>query len=174
MVLPHELAWWKRLLGVLGCVAASLFLIASAFHSTALDCAPAAEATWCVYRERYLGVAVDEARFAAPGPDQVRVRRWGKASAFGDLEVRTGTRTLTLGWMSAEEAAAEAAALVEAPGRFHLATHGPRWWLVFLLGTIPLAASFVVRRKLVVPLAAAAPPPQDKRARRAARRRARE
>ena len=150
---PNELALWKRVLGVIGCVVASLWMVASALHSMSLACTPHAG---CEFRERRAFVTTDEADFGLPSADRVKATRHGKANGRGDVVIETDTgKKVVVTWLSADEAAAGARELVEATaaGRpFELASHGPRWWLLFLLLTIPLALSFVIPQRLPIPM----------------------
>jgi len=169
MRLPHEMALWKRVLTVIGCVAIAIWIVASALHSVAIECTPAG----CVHRERRAGFTTDEHRFLAPTADRVTVRKWGKRDGFGDIKIQTATGELEVTWLSADEAAEHAASLVTetAAGRaYSFEAHGPRWWLFLLLLPIAVAMSMVWAPR-VRTADNLAPALSDKKATRAERKR---
>ena len=177
MRMPNELAMWKRVLAFIGFVAASIWIVYNVLHSITLDCEPAAGAISCVHREHRAWMTTDEVRFTAPIADQLTVKRHGKGNNLGDLSISTENGRVDVTWMSADEAQDAAHVLVTetSAGRpYHLETHGPRWWLLLLLLTIPVAASFVIPQRLPIPtpdqLAQLPQPVLDKKFKRAERK----
>ena len=72
-------------------------------------------------------------------------------------------------WVSPEEAEAAVHGMLHDP-RYAITSTGPRWWLLFLLGTIPLMLSMIVVPKLRLGALPPAPPvEQTKKAARATR-----
>ena len=177
MKMPNEMAMWKRVLAFIGFVAASMWILYNVLHSITLDCEPTSGAMSCVHREHRAWMTTDEVRFTAPIADQLTVKRHGKGNNQGDLTISTENGRVEMTWMSAEEAQDAAAALIAetSAGRpYHLETHGPRWWLLLLLLTIPVAASFVIPQRLPIPmpsqLGTATTPVLDKKLKRAERK----
>ncbi|MGE0871547.1 MAG: hypothetical protein AB7P03_23510 [Kofleriaceae bacterium] len=170
-----DLPLWKRMPVILGLVALSLWLASKAVQTIEVACEPDADGhVSCRYELRYAGITRRAETFT-PASDRVTWRRVGKHQNQGEVyaQLATGDK-LTIEWLSDDEAEAAAAQLVRDP-HFKLESTGPRWWVMFLLVTIPVAVVLVrPQRPAVVKGDGVAPPVvQSKKARRAARGRQR-
>lgn len=170
-----ELPLWKRLPIVVVLLVVSAWLTAKALQTIVVACAPDADGNVsCRYERRYAAITWREEMFK-PTPERVTSRRVGKNYLEGEIYIQLETgEKLTIDWLSAEEAEAAAAQLVRDP-LFRLEAKGSRWWLLYLLITIPVAVVLVrPRRSAAAHVEEAAPPGvPSKKARRAERGRQR-
>ena len=155
---------WQRGLAIVALLAISMWLTAMGLQTIRVTCGSGT----CVHEVRYAGIATRETTFETSSSN-VSWRRTGKYNNLGvvDIQPSSGDR-LHIKWLSAEEAEAAAHGITHDP-TYRIDSTGPRWWLLFLFGTIPLALSFVIRPRIRIPDGAAPPVEQTKKAARASR-----
>lgn len=159
---------WKRLAGVGLLLVASAWLLAMGLQTIVVTC----DHHVCVHEVRYAGIATRATAFTASA-STVAWRRTGKNQNLGVIDIQAAPdHRLTVKWLSPAEAeAAVTAMLHDAPSQ--LEATGPRWWLLFLLATVPLLLSLLRPPKLRLPAPGNTPPiARTKRAARLARAKA--
>lgn len=163
-----NLPLWKRGLAIVALLAISVWLTAMGLQTIRVTCA----AGTCVHEVRYAGITTRETPFA-PSSATISWRRTGKYDKLGivDIQPASGDR-LHIKWLSPEEAESAAHGITHDPA-YRIDSAGPRWWLLFLLGTIPAMVSFVIPPRIRIPVGAAPPVEQTKKTARAARGKAR-
>ncbi|MDX2088053.1 MAG: hypothetical protein SFX73_09390 [Kofleriaceae bacterium] len=156
---------WKRALAVIGLLAFSVWMLAMGLQTIRVGC----ERGQCVHSVQYAGITTQETPFA-PSPLTVSWKRTGKYNNQGVVIIQPlGGDSLHINWLSPSEAEAAVHGMVHDPS-YQLASTGPRWWLLFLFGTIPLMVSVIVGPKLRLGAKSSAlPVAQTKKAARAAR-----
>lgn len=165
---------WKRALAVVGLVIASIWLAAMGLQTIRVRCKPRTDGTaQCVHAVRYAGITRSTTEFT-PTPTTVSSHSHGKGNMQGTVDIQTPTGEVEITWLTSNEAKRVAQQLVSDP-EFSLDSGGPRWWLLFLLLTIPVTVSLVApsRVRTQQPPVATLASPQTRKARRAEEGRAR-
>jgi hypothetical protein len=156
---------WKRVIAFVGLCAFSVWMVAMGLQTLEVAC----ERGQCVHAVKYAGITTSETSFA-PSAETVTWKRTGKYNKQGlvIIEPLSGGK-VTVDWLSPAEAEAAVHGMLHDPN-YQLASTGPRWWLLFLLASIPLAISIIVVPKFRAGRLPPVPPvPQTKKAARVAR-----
>lgn len=163
-----NLPLWKRGLAIVALLAISVWLTAMGLQTIRVTCAEGS----CVHEVRYAGITTRETPFA-PASATISWRRTGKHHNLGVVDIQpSASDKLHIAWLSPEEAEAAAHGITH-DADYRIDSTGPRWWLLFLLGTIPAMVSLVIPPRIRIPTGAAPPVAQTKKTARAERGRAR-
>jgi hypothetical protein len=159
---------WKRVAGAGLLLVVSVWLLAMGLQTIVVTC----DHGTCVHEVRYAGIATRATTFTASA-STVSWRRTGKHDNLGVIDILASpAHHLSVKWLSPTEAEAAVGAMLHDP-TYRLEATGPRWWLLFLLATVPVMLSLLLPPKLRIPAPGTAPPiARTKRAARLARGRA--